>query len=281
MTDDLLDETLRAFRADQRGPRPDAAADIARRARGRRLRLPALGRFGVAASTLGLAAAALVAFAVMTDLPGSPPQDAVAAVRTALAPTNGILHNVYTVRYEQRPPGSDTWQTTDTIRLHEILGYEGDKLTALRLFISAYGLDRAPTDEDSVITLGADGHALAHSYSPGGGVHEEALPEASSLDEVSTAGRLRAWLASGQVDEVSHTDDTITLSGPATTDDPCGEPGYGPIVVDRHTFLPISMIEGFGCDHDFATRQVISVESSERLDGTPENRKLLEMGDWK
>lgn len=279
-----IDDLLREFRSDQPGPKAGAAARIAAQAgAGRLRRVPRWRRKQVLAPALGGVAFTAAALALAFGLPGGGgSSNALASVSKALTPSEGVLHNVYKVTYETRT-GSGSFRVDEVVHMHEFTGFDAGTANRVRLFISSGQLDRPPTDEDSVIAVDAAGKLSARSWVDGRIRTETA--GLTSLDGVSTAGRLRAALREGSVRVVSTSGSTIVLRGaPTAAGSAAGcEAAFGDIVVDASTFRPVSMIENMGCDGDPTTvtsRQVIRVEQSETLPDTPANRKLLELGDW-
>ncbi|MEZ5098895.1 MAG: hypothetical protein R3C15_03645 [Thermoleophilia bacterium] len=284
-----IDERLRAFRADQPGPAPDAVdriLDLPLRERPRRaglldrLRRPVA--FVPAVCAVGAAAALAVLFWPGGDRPGLLERAA-----AAIAPSGEIVHLTFTVRY-QTLDERGTWVDDELVTMHDFSLYEGDRLVRMRRFISDGPLGSPPSDEDTSVVVRPDGALEATSWVAG--ELRTGADDLPPVEQLSVAGMLRAAYAAGALREVSRSGDSIVLRASGGTDrlagdgQPCADDGFAEVVVDATTFLPAQAIERFCTVEDgpaqLETRQLLAFTATETLPDTAANRALLEVGDW-
>lgn len=281
-----IDERLRAFRADQPGPAPDAVdriLDLSLQQRPRRaglldrLRRPVA--FVPAVCAVGAAAALAVMFWPGGDRPGLLERAA-----AAIAPSGEIVHLTFTIRY-QTLDGQGAWVDDDVVTMHDFSLYEGDRLVRMRRFISDGPLTSPPSDEDTAVVVRPDGTLEATSWVAG--ELRTGADDLPPVERLSVAGMLRSAYAAGELREVSRAGDSVVLratGGIAGDGQACADDGFAEVVVDATTFLPAQAIERFCAVEDGLagdeTRQLLAFTTTETLPDTGANRALLDVGDW-
>jgi hypothetical protein len=270
MTD--IEELVRSFRSDQRGP-AEGAVERAYAHSVRRPRVAVWRRPLALVPAVGAVAAAVVAAILLWPSETVSPLERAAA---AVAPSGKIVYFRFEIRSEQRDP-SGTWTGTELITMHDWALFEDGNLVRARRFISDGPLSEPPTDEDTSVV--AEDGALVLTSWVDGSIRRERVTDELTVSRLSVAGYLRSLYTSGKLEEVRRDDEGIHLGASA---EGCREETVSEVVVHAESFLPRRMVEVAACGPDGqpTSRQVLTFTETETFADTEANRLLLDVGDW-
>jgi hypothetical protein len=299
-----IDALLREFRADAPPPAPGAAERIVARARPPAQAPPsrsARSRRGVRISArlvavaAGLAAAAILVVALTPD--GDDPGRSsfgglLERAEAAVTPHGRILALSFRMRITTTDPAVVPEDRVRDIRMREwVLAGDGDAVLT-RTLISEGPSTSPPTDEDTTMLLDRRGRlAELRSWTPQGPQGGVLRVDTSKQrgERVTLTGLLREAYERGDLRPASrHEGGLVLLRGDFLNFPGCG---HTEVLLDPQSFIPRRIeverteggrIAGSGTARDCgpgAERQVWTI-SSQRLEASERNRRLLEIGDW-
>lgn len=264
----IHDEVMRGIARDEAAPLHRYPHDVRRRSR--RLLPVAAG----AVATAGIAAAALF----LTSGGGGGPS-LVDRAEAAVTPAGRIVHIVATYRAGDAGQAGSAGSASAVSMEDWTVAGPGRSLRMRRL-ITSTPPGTPPDDEDTVITLDADGAiASAASWTPPGrltiGLPAETVPFATSW----AALLAEAYRTGGLKEAGTTADGLLRLRGrvfPAGTQNGCES---SEVTLDPATFEPRSLRSRSGCDA--ADIQLVTITFTvDRLPETSGNEALLRIGSW-